>query len=150
MSEPSGRTQDEHRFALAAAATSWIERTATFRFLVGWDSRDRKDVPSGGTVPAKLDHLRLMIAARDLRSELARELAAALCSPLGVYQCDECGNPYTPLKRKPWASGRRRSLCLVCRGSLEVKAERQRLRYWKGHSTPRRSSKYRTREGRPR
>lgn len=85
--------------------------------------------------------LRTRMEPDDHCGVLAMQLAAAVCSEVGVYRCDRCDNPYQPAGRAP--RGDRRALCPTCRDDPATKAELERRRYRERRPTPQRSSKYR-------
>jgi hypothetical protein len=62
---------------------------------------------------------------------LVSRLCATLASPLGIYQCDACGSPYSPLKRRPRAD--RRRYCPPC--SLEASLASKR-EWWRRNRAP--------------
>lgn len=54
---------------------------------------------------------------------LVSRLCATLASPLGIYQCDACGSPYSPVKRRPRAD--RRRYCPQCSLDASLASKRE-------------------------
>lgn len=103
-----------------AVAVDWLLGFADFTPRVVW-----RPGASAPTVEMYLDppDLTDMPATGRLFPALVTQLCAALSSPLGVYQCDECGAPFTPQKRRPRAD--RRRYCQPCSLDASLASKRE-------------------------
>ncbi len=74
-------------------------------------------------------------ASARLFPSLVMRLCAVLQSPYGIYLCDDCGEPFTPEKRRP--RGDRRQFCQLCSQGAGLAAKRM---WWRTHRSPGRST----------
>jgi hypothetical protein len=72
--------------------------------------------------------------APGLAGRLALEVASVLTSPFGVVQCDGCGYPYAPVKRRPRSD--RRAYCPACSEGTSVAAKRDWWRRNRSATSP--------------
>lgn len=79
------------------------------RYLTEW-LRNHTHVAMEWFQDAAAPHAELQVDG--LYGALGLQVAAAISSPIGLHQCDECKLPYTPAKRRP-ATGRLH-YCSIC------------------------------------
>ena len=111
------------RLALQLAGSFWLMGVlGSIWPMVVWD-----------TAPPVLQFRLWPSPLAGLLPTLALQLATALQAPLGLVRCDECGQPYSPLKRRP-PKGRRK-YCPDCSQERRRAAKRQWWRANRGQQT---------------
>lgn len=108
-------------------ASGWIQKASGLSPLIACHRCD-------------IRRLRAFLVGRNLIGQLALELAAALCSPTGPYECDICHGPYTSERKPP--TGKRHH-CPACQESNYLRSKREWAReaYRRKHPVARRKRK---------
>lgn len=133
----SERNRQDDRFWLLETANAMIRDLGRPEASLEWDENDRG--------------VHYVYMANGLAGTLGTELAAAMCSPYGIFRCDNCDEAFAAQRgvdgqvrrRRPPTTGRQRIYCDACwdKGKYgPVHARRKREQYQATHP-----AKYNTR-----